>query len=96
MSAKLELTLFVVNPEKHQSLIDELSRVLQEYFPDNYSLFVIDVLATPEKAVENKVFATPMLIRSFPEPLMKLLVNISNLQDAFLSVTDFDKTKILI
>lgn len=96
MENRVELMLFVVNPQSHQALIDEFTMALDQHLPDAYMLNVIDVLSMPEKAIEHQVFATPMLIRHFPEPIMKLLLNISNLQDILVSIKDEDNNSLLV
>lgn len=94
--AKLQLTLFVVSAQTHQELIEQFTQVLDEHYPNAYSLNVIDVLSMPEKAAENQVFATPMLLREMPEPVMKVLVNISNLNGVLLSLSDEQNQNILV
>lgn len=94
MSDSIDLMLFIVNPKTHQTLIDELKTSLDEHYPEQYTLKVIDVLSMPEKAVENQVFATPMLMRQFPEPIMKLLLNVSNIKDVLISVRADEQTSI--
>lgn len=88
MSNRIELKLFVVNPKQHEVLIEEFEKTLRHYFAKEYSFEVVDVLSTPEKAMENQVFATPMLMREFPVPMQKILVDIANLKDVFLSISD--------
>lgn len=96
MNEKLELTLFVVDPEKYSTLMAELETALESNFPGKYSLSVVDVLSMPEKAIENQVFATPMLMRTIPEPVQKVLINIANLKDMFITVVGPDNQKILL
>lgn len=83
----LHLTLFVVNKDKHKEMIDTLNSLLKEHYDDDAILDIIDVLALPMKAVENDVFATPMLIREVPDPVLKVLINISSTRDVFLAVS---------
>jgi len=79
--SKVKLTMFVAQiSENMQALIKELDRTLNESFPGNYDLTIVNVLEMPEKAVEDGVFVTPTLIRSFPKPVLKILGDLSNLQ----------------
>ncbi len=88
INPELHLILFVVANKKHDAMIAELTQLVLEHFGEAGHLEVIDVLSMPEKAMENEIFVTPMLMRSLPQPIMKLLVNISSTQDAFLAIVD--------
>jgi len=46
-----------------------------------------EVLGMPEKALENDVFATPMLVREIPEPVLKLLGNLSKMHSVLAAIT---------
>ena len=39
---------------------------------------VIDVLETPEQALQAHVFATPMLVKELPEPVQRILGDIND------------------
>ncbi|WP_321277057.1 circadian clock KaiB family protein [Thiomicrorhabdus indica] len=95
MSKKIELKLFVVNPKQHEQLIQEFEKSLADNFEKDYVFEVIDVLSAPEKAMENQVFATPMLMREFPEPVQKILVDIARLKDVFLTISDANDAEII-
>jgi CheY-like chemotaxis protein len=86
---KILLTLYVVsiNPEV-QGLIDQLSAVmLATYAPGFWALNVVEVLDMPEKALAKDVFATPMLVREIPEPVLKLLGNLSKMSSVIAAIT---------
>lgn len=84
----IHLMLFVVDVAHHEAIINELHSTLEATYGHNGILEVIDVLSMPEKAVENDVFATPMLVRKLPQPIKKLLINIASGKDAFIAITD--------
>ncbi len=97
INRELHLILFIVKHEKHDVMIAELTQLVLEHFGEAGHLEVVDVLSLPEKALENEIFATPMLMRSLPQPIMKFLVNISSTKDAFLAVVDAkDKQSVLV
>lgn len=88
-TSKISLSLYVmsINPEVEQS-IRELSSVLADnYQPGYWTLNVVEVLSMPEKALEKDVFATPMLVRDVPEPIMRLLGNLSKMPSILVSMT---------
>jgi CheY-like chemotaxis protein len=86
---RITLNLYVVsiNPEIQQ-FVEQLSAVLSAaYQPGFWSLNVVEVLGMPEKALENDVFATPMLVREIPEPVLKLLGNLSKMHSVLAAIT---------
>lgn len=84
----IHLMLFVVDESRHTDIIEELHQALEDAYGHNGILEIVDVLSMPEKALENDVFATPMLVRKLPEPIKKLLMNIASAKDAFIALTD--------
>ncbi|MFA7556817.1 MAG: circadian clock KaiB family protein [Hydrogenophaga sp.] len=50
---------------------------LDRCLPGQYRLEVVDVLREPERAEDDKVFATPMLVRSRPAPPVRILGDLS-------------------
>jgi len=76
-----------VSPEI-QKIIDQLSSVLAAtYRPGFWALNVVEVLGMPEKALEKDVFATPMLVREVPEPVLKLLGDLSHMPSVLSAIT---------
>ena len=57
------------------------------YEPDEWHLDVVEVLHMPEKALENDVFATPMLVRELPEPVLHVLGDLSKMSSIIAAVT---------
>jgi CheY-like chemotaxis protein len=86
---KIMLTLYVVSVSPEiQKIIDQLSNVLAAaYRPGFWGLDVVEVLGMPEKALEKDVFATPMLVREVPEPILKLLGDLSKMHSVLAAIT---------
>ncbi|NNM80351.1 MAG: response regulator [Gallionella sp.] len=86
---KIALTLYVVTLDPDtQRILDQLSIVLAEiYQPGFWILNVVEVLGLPEKALENEVFATPMLVREVPQPVLKLLGDLSKMHTVISAIT---------
>ena len=55
-------------------------RLIRPRLDGDCRLTVIDILKEPRKAREHRVIATPMLVRNHPEPVVKILGDLS--QDA--------------
>jgi len=86
---KLALTLYVVslNNETRQ-LVEQITAALSKlYDPGQWVLDVVEVLGMPEKALEKDVFATPMLVRDVPEPVLKLLGDLSRVPSVIAAIT---------
>ncbi len=88
-SHKIMLTLYVVSISPAiKQIIDQLSKVLAAaYRPGYWVLDVVEVLGMPEKALEKDVFATPMLVREVPEPILKLLGDLSKMHSVLAAIT---------
>lgn len=86
---RITLTLYVVSVNAEvQKFIDQLSNVLtMTYKPGFWSLSLVEVLGMPEKALEKDVFATPMLVREIPEPVLKLLGDLSKMSSVLAAIT---------
>ena len=87
--SKITLSLYVMSVDPEVELcIHELSDVLAtSYQPGFWTLNVVEVLSMPEKALEKDVFATPMLVRDVPEPVMKLLGNLTKMPSILVAMT---------
>ena len=86
---KLFLTLYIVSlNEEFKTFIERLKAILSaSYQPDEWQLDVIEVLYMPEKALENDVFATPMLVRELPEPVLHVLGDLSKMPSVITAIT---------
>lgn len=61
-----------------EKALNDLETTLMETFPDQYDLEVIDLLENPERAVDDSVYATPTVVRRLPDPVKKILGDLSN------------------
>lgn len=88
-SDKLLLTLYIVSLNaEFRKLVEQLSTVLAAtYKPGYWKLDVVEVLEMPEKALSQNIFATPMLVRDLPTPVLKLLGNLSKMPEVIASIT---------
>lgn len=86
---KLMLTLYIVSlNDEFNRLIEELNAVLAAtYNPEDWKLDVVEVLFMPEKALANEIFATPMLVRDLPEPVLKVLGDLSKVPSILAAIT---------
>lgn len=86
---KLVLTLYVVSlNDETRRLVEQISAVLAGiYEPGRWVFDVVEVLGMPEKALEKEIFATPMLVRDIPEPVLKLLGDLSRMSSVMAAIT---------
>ena len=76
------LRLFVSGASRRSlQAIDNLKRLCEENFPDQYQLEVIDIYEQPGVAATEQLLAVPTLIKDFPLPVRRLIGNMSNTQD---------------
>ncbi|PPK74222.1 KaiB-like protein [Methylobacter tundripaludum] len=89
MPHKLVLTLYVVSLNNEtRRLVEQITAALANlYDPGQWVLDVVEVLGMPEKALEKDVFATPMLVRDVPEPVLKLLGDLSRVPSVIAAIT---------
>jgi CheY-like chemotaxis protein len=88
-SRKIKLTLYVmsIDPEVRQFITQLSSELAENYQPGFWALDVVEVLSMPEKALEKDVFATPMLVREVPLPILKLLCDLSKKHPMLATIT---------
>lgn len=86
---KIMLTLYVmsINPEVKQFITQISGELAAHYQPGYWALDVVEVLSMPEKALQKNVYATPMLVRDIPEPVLKLLGNLSKMHTMMGTIT---------
>jgi circadian clock protein KaiB len=72
---KLYITGYTSNSER---AIANLRRICQEELNNQYEMQIIDVLETPQKAEDDKILATPTLIKQLPPPLRRIIGDLSD------------------
>ena len=72
--------------------INNLKSICEKYLPGNYDLEVIDVYQNPELAREEQIIALPTLIKKHPDPLRRLVGDMSDTAKVLngLGITDFN------
>lgn len=74
-----KLRLFVTGSTPRSiRAIDNLRRVCAENLDGGYELEVIDVYQHPEATKELQIIATPTLVRMLPEPLRRVIGDLSD------------------
>jgi circadian clock protein KaiB len=55
-----------------------LKKICEEHLAGRYRIEVIDLLEHPQLAKGDQIFAIPTLVRKLPEPLRKIIGDLSN------------------
>lgn len=76
---KIELRLYVAGQTPKSILaLKNINRYCKEHFDGQYSIEVVDLLKNPQLAEGDQIFAIPTLVRKFPEPIRKIIGDLSN------------------
>lgn len=81
---RLKLYLSGRTPETDRT-IDKLRAIMVEYH-DDYELEIIDVLSDPQRAEDDRILATPTLVRELPQPIRRLIGDLSDAQGVLLGL----------
>ena len=55
-----------------------LKKICEEHLQGNYQIEVIDLLVNPTLAKDDQILALPTLVRKLPEPMKKIIGDLSN------------------
>ena len=78
-AGKWELRLYVAGETpKSVKAFDNLKRICEEHLPGQYRIEVIDLMKHPQLAEGDQIFAVPTLVRKLPEPVKKIIGDLSN------------------
>ena len=74
-----ELRLYIAGQTPKSLLaLNNISKYCEEHLNGSYSIEVIDLLKNPQLAEGDQIFAIPTLVRKLPEPMRKIIGDLSN------------------
>ena len=74
-----ELRLYVAGQTpKSLAAFVNLKHICEERLQGQYVIEVIDLLETPQLAADDQILAIPTLVRKLPEPIRKIIGDLSN------------------
>jgi circadian clock protein KaiB len=74
-----ELRLYVAGrTPKSVAAFVNLKRICEEHMKGRYHVEVIDLLEQPQLAKGDQILAVPTLVRKLPEPLKRIIGDLSN------------------
>jgi circadian clock protein KaiB len=78
-SSEFQLKLYVAGQTaKSMAALENLKRVCETHLQGRYEIEVIDLLVNPRLAAGDQILAVPTLVRKFPEPIRKIIGDLSN------------------
>jgi circadian clock protein KaiB len=87
MPVKYVLKLYVTGlTPRSQDAVKNLKKILNEDYKGVYSLRVIDVVKHPNLAEDDKILATPTLIKILPPPVRRIIGDLSNKEKVLLGL----------
>ena len=74
-----ELRLYVAGQTpKSLAAFANLKRICEEHLSGKYTIEIIDLLQQPTLAKGDQILAIPTLVRKLPEPVRKIIGDLSN------------------
>ena len=74
-----ELRLYIAGKTaKSTTALNNLKKYCEEHLKGRYKIEVIDLLVQPQLAEGDQIFAIPTLVRKVPEPIRKIIGDLSN------------------
>ncbi|HWW42451.1 circadian clock KaiB family protein [Pedobacter sp.] len=79
MEQKYELRLYVAGKtQKSVTALSNLKKYCEEHLSGQYSIEVVDLLLQPQLAEGDQILAIPTLVKKVPEPVRKIIGDLSN------------------
>jgi len=81
VSEGYNLRLYVAGQTpKSMAAISNLKRICETHLPGRYNITIIDLMKDPALAQRDQIVAIPTLIRHLPEPLKRIIGDLSNVE----------------
>ena len=74
-----QLRLYIAGQTpKSVTALKNITKYCEEHLKGKYSIEIVDLLKTPQLAEGDQIFAIPTLVRKVPEPIRKIIGDLSN------------------
>ena len=84
---KYRLKLFITGQTiRSERAIANLRRICKKKMESDFDLVIIDVLEQPQVAEDEKILATPTLIKEFPPPVRRIIGDLSDTNQVLLGL----------
>jgi circadian clock protein KaiB len=82
-----ELRLYVAGKTaKSVAAIENLKKLCEEHLAGKYQIEVVDLLVNPQLARGDQIIAIPTLVRKLPNPIRKVIGDLSNTERALVGL----------
>jgi circadian clock protein KaiB len=89
-----ELRLYVAGTTtKSVTALTNLKKYCETHLKGKYTIEVIDLLVKPQLAEGDQIFAIPTLVRKVPEPIRKIIGDLSNEEKVLVGLNIVPVTK---
>lgn len=79
MSARYKLRLFITGSTPRSTrAIENMHQICEQNLKGQYDVEIVDVYQNPEATKELQIIATPTLVKVLPEPLRRIIGDLSN------------------
>ena len=84
---KWELRLYTAGQTpKSLAAIKNLKKVCEEHLAGRYEIEVVDLLKNPRLAKDDQIVAIPTLVRKLPDPVRKIIGDLSDTERALVGL----------
>jgi len=91
--ATVVLSLYIAgDTPKSRSALNNLKKICVQHLDGRYRIKVIDLLKNPKLARDHQILALPTLVRQLPEPIRKIIGDLSNTERVLVGL-DIESTK---
>jgi circadian clock protein KaiB len=74
-----QLRLYVAGTTpRSAAALENLKKLCETHLAGRYSIEILDLLVNPQLAAGDQILAVPTLVRKFPEPIRKIIGDLSN------------------
>jgi circadian clock protein KaiB len=93
-NAEWKLKLYVAGQTpKSIEAFRNLKEICEEHLRGEYEIEIIDLLKTPQLAKGDQIVAIPTLVRKLPQPLKKIIGDLSNRQKVLVGLNIIENVK---
>ncbi len=76
---------------RSEMAVANLTRICEDQLAGQYEIEIIDILEHPQLAEDEKIIATPTLIKSLPPPIRRIIGDLSNSEKVLLGLDLYPK-----
>lgn len=84
---KIILTLYITGKtSRSERAIKNLREICENDLKDRFELIIVDVLEQPQLAEDQKILATPTVVKSLPPPMKRIIGDLSDKEKVLLGL----------